>query len=158
MRGASYANNTFYNRTVSIPKSTYTYPTNAKLRFRCDASDNNDDVYIDEIVWRGLSGSGAVMDKADQLAAAPQLYQLLQNHPNPFNPRTTIEFSLPTSERVLLRVFDLRGRQVDLLADGVFAAGRHEVVWAPQGIASGVYYYKLQAGSYEETRRMTLMK
>jgi subtilisin family serine protease len=158
VRGTPYLNTTFYNVTVTIPKATYTYPTNARLRFRCDASDNNDDVYIDEIVWRGLSGSEAVMDKADGVASLPQLFEMGQNHPNPFNPRTTIEFSLPTSERVMLRVFDLRGRQVDLLADGVFPAGRHEVVWAPQGIASGVYYYKLQAGRYEQTRQMTLLK
>ena len=51
-------NNVFYHATVQIPRATYAYPTNARMRFMCDASDNNDDVYIDEITFRGLTAGG----------------------------------------------------------------------------------------------------
>jgi PKD repeat protein len=56
--GSGFSNNVFYNKVVSIPKGSYAYPANAKLRFMCDASANTDDVYIDEITFRGMSGSG----------------------------------------------------------------------------------------------------
>jgi PKD repeat protein len=158
IRGTSYANGTFYNVTVSIPRTSYTYPTNARLRFRCDASDNNDDVYIDEITWRGFTSSEAVVFKSDEIAAAPRGFRLGQNVPNPFNPRTSIEFSLPGEEHVRLAVYDLRGRQVALLADRVYSAGTHKVEWAPRDMASGVYFYRFEAGRFVETKRMSLVQ
>lgn len=158
VRGTSYLNGTFYNRTVTIPKANYTYPANAKLRFRCDASDNADDVYIDEIVWRGMTASEAVQFKSENVvSSAPQIH-LKQNYPNPFNPRTTIEFALPTAQHVRLSVFDLRGRQIDVLADKLYPAGEHRVDWAPQGVASGIYFYKLETGSLVQSKQMMLIK
>ena len=158
IRGASYANGTFYFATVNIPSASYTYPTNARLRFRCDAGDNSDDVYIDEITWSGFSGSGAVVFKSDPVSPVVHGFSLGQNVPNPFNPRTNIEFSLPSDEHVRLAVYDLRGRQIALLADRVFAAGVHRVEWAPRDVASGVYFYKFQAGRFSATKRMSLVQ
>lgn len=87
----------------------------------------------------------------------------LGNHPNPFNPSTTISFALPEAEVVTLRVYDVRGRLVRTLADGSFEAGAHSVEWngtdgGNSPVASGVYFYRLTAGGVDQTRKMLLMK
>ena len=157
---ANFANNAFYVATVTIPSTSYNFPTNAKLRFTCDASNDADDVYIDQITFRGLTGTpaGAGADLAGKEIPLPQEFSARQNYPNPFNPSTTIEFSLPRSERVEIAVYDIRGARVATLASQVFPAGVHSVVWNAQGQASGVYFYKIQAGDFVSTRRMTLVK
>jgi len=89
---------------------------------------------------------------------------LAQNHPNPFNPMTTISFELPSSGPVSLKIFDVSGRLVDTLVDGeVLAAARHDIVWrgcdsVGRTVAAGVYFYRLEAGDFSDTRRMTLVK
>jgi hypothetical protein len=95
--------------------------------------------------------------------AAPARFTLHANVPNPFNPMTTIAFTLPHTERVKLAIFDLTGRAVRVLVDEVRPAGRYEVQWTGTGdrgeqMASGVYVCRMEAGSFRETRRMTLVK
>ena len=85
-------------------------------------------------------------------------FRLNQNYPNPFNPETTISFSLPASERVDLRVYDMLGREVVSLANGVFPAGSHSVNFMANNLSSGVYVYILRAGSFSATRKMLLLK
>jgi len=90
--------------------------------------------------------------------------RLIQNHPNPFNPQTTISFDMPSELVVSLRVYDMSGRLVDVLVDGEIARqGRNEVVWRGRDqtgrqLPSGPYVYRLEAGSFSETKRMTLLK
>lgn len=86
-----------------------------------------------------------------------------QNRPNPFNPRTEIRFSIPERGSVQLRVFDAAGRVVATLADGTLSAGEHRVVWAGRtdsgaAVASGVYFYRLEAAGLRESKRMVLLK
>lgn len=93
----------------------------------------------------------------------PGAYELDQNYPNPFNPETRISFSLPEAGRVTLVVYDVLGRTVRQLADGDFAAGRHEVVWDgrdDQGslVGSGVYLYRLATTAGAYGRKMLLVK
>ncbi len=88
---------------------------------------------------------------------------LQQNHPNPFNPTTTIRYSSPQKGRVRLRIFDVRGRLVRTLVDRDEAAGAHEAVWFGddqhgQKVGSGVYFYRLDAGGEPRTRRMVLVR
>lgn len=78
--------------------------------------------------------------------------------PNPFNPVTRISFVLPTETEVRLTVYDVGGHVVERLVNGVRSAGEHTVVWNATGRASGVYFYRLEAGSFSETRRMILLK
>jgi minor extracellular serine protease Vpr len=87
-----------------------------------------------------------------------QEYELLQNYPNPFNPATTIGFSIPAKSRVSLRIFNLLGQEVALLANDDLAAGKYEVRWNPEGLASGTYFYRLQAGSYVESKKLLYLK
>lgn len=78
--------------------------------------------------------------------------------PNPFNPTTTISFSLPESAPVLLEVYNIAGQRVTTLVDDVYPSGHHSVVWDGSSAASGVYFYRIAAGDRVETRKMLLMK
>lgn len=100
--------------------------------------------------------SSAVDDKP--VASVPQTFRLHQNHPNPFNPSTTISFELPQAATVKLQVFDLLGRQVATLIDGFKPAGQHRVLFDAGRLPAGEYLYRLQAGEYAETRKLVLMK
>ncbi len=153
--GTDFSNNTFYHAVVTISSSQYNFPTNAKLRFMCDASADNDDVYIDAIEWRGMSGTSAVA-KANPLI--PEIFSLSQNYPNPFNPTTNISFTLPRASNVTLEVFNLLGQKVAVLADGMYEAGEHIVTWDASRNASGVYFYRMQAEGFVESKKMLLVK
>lgn len=85
-------------------------------------------------------------------------FQLSQNQPNPFNPGTTIRFQLPQSELVTLKVYDLAGREVASLLEGLRPRGLNEVRFDGAALASGLYYYRLEAGALRETRGMLLLK
>lgn len=100
-------------------------------------------------------------------AGLPRSYALGQNFPNPFNPQTTISYDVPESEgkgvRVFLSVYNLRGKKVKMLVDSWKEEGRHMVQWdgtSDQGekLSSGVYLYRLEAGSFTETRKLLLVK
>jgi len=88
----------------------------------------------------------------------PRSFVLEQNYPNPFNPATTIRFSLPHRETVRLRIFDLLGREIALLINGVREAGITTIMWNPSGASGGVYYYQLETPSGAITRSMMLAK
>ncbi|HER43764.1 MAG TPA: T9SS type A sorting domain-containing protein, partial [Candidatus Eisenbacteria bacterium] len=89
--------------------------------------------------------------------------RLGQNFPNPFNPSTTIAFDLPRRSRVNLSIYDVQGRPVRTVSDGILPEGRREVVWDgrdEQGnvVSSGVYFYRLTSGDHSLTRKMVLLK
>ncbi len=88
----------------------------------------------------------------------PQAFELAQNHPNPFNPTTTIEFSTLETSMVSLSVFDLSGRQVASLVNGMMDAGNHSISFDASNLSSGVYFYTLQANGMSATKKMVLMK
>jgi hypothetical protein len=85
-------------------------------------------------------------------------YALQQNYQNPFNPTTQFTFQLPVGVFVSLKVFDVRGSEVASLVDGQMHAGTYTETWNAAGLASGVYYYRLTAGSFVQTRKLLLMK
>ncbi len=90
--------------------------------------------------------------------ALPEEYALQNAYPNPFNPTTTIEYSLIKSEEVSLVVFDLAGKEVAKLVHGYTEAGHHTVKWNASNYSSGIYFYRLQAGDFVQTRKMVLLK
>jgi hypothetical protein len=85
-------------------------------------------------------------------------YELAQNYPNPFNPTTTIRYQIPTAETVSLKVYDVLGKEVATLVSGRQEAGNYAVPFNASGLSSGMYFYRLQAGSFVETRKMMLVK
>ena len=88
----------------------------------------------------------------------PGDFQLHQNHPNPFNPSTTIRYGLPNKSNVTLTVYNALGQQVAQLVNGDMDAGYHEVRFDGGGLSSGVYFYRMQAGSHVETKRLLLLR
>jgi len=88
----------------------------------------------------------------------PEKYELSQNYPNPFNPETVIRYSLPKAEEVSLVVYNLIGEEVANLINERKPAGNYTVEWNASDIASGIYFYRLQAGDFIETRKMILLK
>jgi photosystem II stability/assembly factor-like uncharacterized protein len=91
-------------------------------------------------------------------SASPAQVVLLQNYPNPFNPSTAIRYSLPHRTQVMLAVFNILGQQVALLQNGAQDAGLHEVRLDGSSLASGVYFYRLRAGEYVETKKLILVR
>jgi hypothetical protein len=103
--------------------------------------------------------TGAVVENNLALAKEiPTVFELSQNYPNPFNPSTTISFSLPSKSFVLLKVFDALGREVETLVSEELSAGTYARQWNASNIPSGIYFYRLQAGSYSETKKLVLLK
>ena len=88
----------------------------------------------------------------------PVAFTLIQNYPNPFNPTTTIKYELPRTSNVTLSVYDLLGRQVSVLVNERRSAGVHEAKFDGSNLASGVYFYRLQAGDFAQTKRLLLLK
>ena len=88
----------------------------------------------------------------------PDAYSLSQNFPNPFNPSTKISFGIPESGNVNLKILDISGKEVASLVNGYFSAGNYSVNFRPENIASGIYFYVIQAGNFVESRKMTLIK
>jgi hypothetical protein len=93
----------------------------------------------------------------------PTTYELAQNFPNPFNPSTMISVTLPRSGEMELVVFNSTGQQVKTLLAGVLAAGEHSVEWngtddTGRPVATGVYYYRLAANDFVQTKKMMLLK
>lgn len=116
-----------------------------------EESPGNLDVYL-------AGYAGTVLATDEPMSTLPAVTALDQNRPNPFNPTTTIAYALPRAERVTLTVYDLSGREVARLIDGVRPAGHHEVRWHASNLATGTYFYRLRAGSEVIERKLTLLK
>ena len=109
--------------------------------------------------WSAAASFTTVTTTAvETLDEVPAAFRLHGNYPNPFNPSTEIRFSLPERAPVTLTVVDLRGRVVARLVDETLAAGSYRYTFTASNLPSGVYLYRLQAGSVEDTRAMTLLK
>jgi photosystem II stability/assembly factor-like uncharacterized protein len=106
-------------------------------------------------VFRSIGTTTSVDEDGGDI---PLSFALAQNYPNPFNPSTTITFDLAKPSPVKLKVFDVIGREVAVLADQVFQAGTHTIVFTPNGLADGVYFYRIEAGEFAQTKKLTLLK
>jgi hypothetical protein len=88
----------------------------------------------------------------------PTEYALDQNYPNPFNPTTTFRYSIPQTSKVVIKVYDILGNEIVTLMDEEKSVGTYQLTWNAVNIPSGVYFYKLQAGEYVNTKKMILLK
>ena len=107
-----------------------------------------------------ILGDAGLVSVDSQMPAALDFrsYVLWQNYPNPFNPSTTIRYGLASRSHVTLTVFNTLGQEMWRLVNGEVDAGYHEVKFDASGLSSGVYLYRMQAGSYVETKRCVLVK
>ena len=129
------------------PKS-YSFTDNSissgKLSYRLKQIDND--------------GSFSYSKTIDVDLGAPKKFELTQNFPNPFNPNTAIRFSLPETGNVKLTVFNMLGQEVAVLINGMTESGTHIINFDAEGLNSGIYIYRIESGSFNEVRKMTLIK
>jgi len=85
-------------------------------------------------------------------------FELMQNYPNPFNPNTTFKYSIPNESKVIIKVYDILGNEIETLINEEKPVGTYELNWYAANLPSGVYFYRLQAGSFVETRKMILLR
>lgn len=117
--------------------------------------------YAVSILQKALGYYPTYVNKVEQ--KIPTTFDLGQNYPNPFNPTTTISFSVPTQEYVVLVIYDMLGKEVNRLVDGQLSAGTFKTTWngdTKNGgkVASGVYFYRLQAGTFTAVKKMLMLK
>lgn len=112
----------------------------------------------DEILFLTLRGPSSGGSDVNKIAALPRECHLLQNYPNPFNPSTTITYSLAKDSKVRIGVYDVLGRELARLADGMMSAGRHTIRFDGGDLSSGVYLCRMDTGDHVFTKRMLLLK
>ncbi|MCH7819132.1 MAG: T9SS type A sorting domain-containing protein [Candidatus Marinimicrobia bacterium] len=94
----------------------------------------------------------------EEVSSTPLSFRLSQNYPNPFNPVTTISYVLPTTSKVLLVIYNLLGEEIARLVDGIQPKGLHRITWDASGVSSGIYFYRIHAGEFIQTRKMLLLR
>lgn len=94
----------------------------------------------------------------ESMTSAPKEFALLQNYPNPFNPSTTIKYNLPIDAHVTLKLYDVLGRKVLTLVDEQAKGGYHSVTLDGSSLSSGVYFYRMQAGAFAQTKKLLLLR
>jgi hypothetical protein len=120
------------------------------------------DLALADTLWRYWQQWGWTGVK-EVKGSMPIAFNLYQNYPNPFNPSTKIKVDLSQRSTAKLVIYDILGEQIATLMDGMFEAGKYEVTWSGRNddglqAASGIYFYKLETGSFTETKKMLLMK
>ena len=94
----------------------------------------------------------------DENQSLPEEFSVFQNHPNPFNAATTIKYSLPEKSQVTIEIYNILGRKIETLVSGIQPAGSHSVVWDAENQPSGIYFYRIDAGEYVESKNCLLLK
>ena len=107
------------------------------------------------VIYRSVSGITDVQQINHNL---PELFSLYQNYPNPFNPATRIRYEIPKASFVSLKIYDLLGREVATLVNEEKQSGSYEVEFDGSNLSSGIYFYRMQAGSYINTKKFVLLK
>ena len=112
--------------------------------------------------WCGASGkvwyTSLLVNVTQNQKGIPQKYNIYQNYPNPFNPVTKIKFDIPAESNVNITIYNILGKEISNVVNERLASGSYEVNWDASNYPSGIYYYKLSAGNFNETKKMILLK
>jgi len=112
----------------------------------------------DFIFWTDTFQVDVVLGIKDDKSVLPQEYALHQNYPNPFNPSTTIEFDLPKPANVKIEVYTITGQKIQSLINKNLPAGNHQVEFNAENFSSGVYFYRIEAGEFQDVKKMILLR
>jgi hypothetical protein len=155
-------NNEFYSATIETVKTKPLILAGAKLLSAVPY------LYYDptRLMWWNRNRTEVRISNPNaEIAMMPESYSLEQNYPNPFNPSTVIRYQLSVNSNVTLKVYDAVGREVATLVNDFQEAGEQTSVWNAEGLASGVYFYKLEATSliqpdesFVQTKKMLLLR
>ena len=140
--------NRWTNYAIAVPRTPF-----SRFYFASQTS-NSRTAYFDNIRFTGKRA----LAKEPAFATQPQEFKLEQNFPNPFNPRTMIGYAIPQTEHVSLKIYDALGKEVATLVDEQKEAGTYRVAFDATSIASGTYFYRLQAGDHMAVRKLMLVK
>jgi hypothetical protein len=150
---AEFIDNTIYLNCNSQDEQFY------NIRYKIKAVDNMNmaSVYSDFVSTQTLKiGIGG--NNFKYLNNPPKSFMISQNYPNPFNPVTNIRYDLPNDVRVLIKIYDLLGREIKTLVNEFKKAGSYIISFNGAELASGVYFYRIAAGNFVSVKRMVLLK
>ena len=156
------------NETGILPDNMRLYIINISDGCVLEIKDNRFQIHLNEKnrfrQFRVILGTPEFAEKyADGIPLVPLVYELSQNYPNPFNPETMIAYQLAKQGQVVIGVYNIIGNRVRILVDAEQKAGEHQIIWdgtdmTGQSVAAGVYFYKIQAGSFKATKKMVLIR
>jgi photosystem II stability/assembly factor-like uncharacterized protein len=144
--------------------------TNYGINWTCKSHNSldwhiNSIIILDNYIYEGTTIASVLKRSISDITEVnnynnilPATFRLYQNYPNPFNPITKIRFELPSKDFVKLIVFDITGRIIEILINNELSSGVHEINWDASHYASGVYFYKIEASNFSETKKMILLK
>lgn len=143
------------NDWLSLGTFTFTKGNSAAVRLGNGSDTVKQAIVFDAIKWsyRG-TGPTSVSEKQTILHS----YILEQNYPNPFNPATVINYQLPIANHVSLKLYDVIGREIAMIVNEVKEAGKYSVAFDASHLSSGLYFYRITAGTFSETKKMSLQK
>ena len=144
VRDSVVANSTEYNDTTGVPGNEYFYRVRGYNSVATSAYSNEVNV-----TPMGVKSDGT---------AIPDKFGVSQNYPNPFNPSTVITYQLPVSSVVTLKVYDVLGKEIQTLVNKRMSAGFHSATFVASSLPSGIYFYRMQAGKFTETRKLMVIK
>ena len=149
--------------TFSSQRVITTEARGAKSVFAIDIDGDGDQDVLsaspgdDKLAWyKNLLINTSIGDVEQKILL--QKYTIGQNFPNPFNMFTNIQFSLPDPTYVRIILFDLRGKKIETILDNYYSQGSHNIIFNGSSLSSGFYFYKIEAGSYSESKKMILLK
>ncbi len=154
--GEGFSGLTITWEQINISLNDYSGSADFRLRFRFISDGENTHLgwFIDDIkIEHGMTG----IDKTE-MGDVPSKYELYDNYPNPFNPLTTISYSMPHSEFVQLKVYDVLGKEVATLVHEYKVSGYHKIEFDASDLNSGVYFYRLQCSGFNETKKLILLR
>jgi len=146
----------YYDRTP------YGEPFPVRYYVKAIDKTQRESVPSDFVATQGIiPGQGIDPGEGDKLTNSnniPKEFNLKQNYPNPFNPVTNIKYDIPKNEFVIIKIYDLLGREIKILVNEFKNAGSYIISFNGSELASGIYFYRIQAGSFVQVKRMVLIK
>ncbi len=150
-------------QNIQVTWQEFNVPESYQIGYRFSAG--TDFANLNDVEQLMLDTTDTLWIKVDQNVLGtlngvkiPTKFALYQNFPNPFNPATTIRFDLPKKSDVLIRVYNIAGQVIDVLTNQTMDAGYHSVVWNAVGVSSGIYYYRITASDFNQTRKCIVLK